>query len=51
MILKCQKCGHEWIYTGKSQWLTSCPLCKSLVNTQQNRGSKEETGGGMAPRD
>jgi ribosomal protein S27E len=37
MILKCQKCGHEWIYKGKSQFLTSCPLCKSLVKTQATK--------------
>jgi ribosomal protein S27E len=40
MILKCQKCGHEWIYQGKSKFLASCPVCKSLVNTQQKKDEK-----------
>lgn len=45
MILKCQKCGYEWIYQGKSKWLTTCPLCKAPVSTNQNRdATKEESG-------
>lgn len=42
--LKCQRCGHEWIYKGKSQYYAPCSNCKSSVNirTQQKVGGKKE---------
>jgi predicted nucleic acid-binding Zn-ribbon protein len=35
MILKCQRCGHEWDYKGKSGWWCSCPQCRTGVNIKK----------------
>lgn len=36
--LRC-KCGHEWIYKGKSEHYATCPRCHNLVNVKKARGS------------
>ena len=32
--LTCQGCKHTWPYTGKSEWYTSCPRCKTSVRVK-----------------
>lgn len=29
--LICQRCDHQWNYKGKSDYVTSCPICKTSV--------------------
>lgn len=35
MILKCQRCKHEWEYKGQKKWFTSCPECKTSVKIKE----------------
>jgi len=44
MKLKCQRCGYEWNYKGKSKWYTSCPKCKTSVKIKELRISDVEIG-------
>ena len=32
MNVKCEKCGHSWEYSGKTQWYLACPKCKNTIN-------------------
>ncbi len=32
--LTCKRCKHTWPYTGKSEWYTSCPRCKTSVRVK-----------------
>jgi hypothetical protein len=34
---KSPKCGYKWNYKGKSEWYTSCPMCKSMVNVRKRK--------------
>jgi len=29
--MTCPKCGYEWLYKGKSDWMVSCPKCKRVM--------------------
>ena len=40
IALKCPKCGHEWVYKGKSEWYTYCAMCRSLVSIKKHRIEK-----------
>jgi len=31
IILKCNKCGWEWVYRGKRTFYTNCPNCYRKV--------------------
>jgi ribosomal protein S27E len=33
--LKCKRCNHKWMYHGKSDWYTSCPICKAMVDVRK----------------
>lgn len=35
MLLKCGKCGHQWNYTGKSEYYASCPRCLNKVKVKE----------------
>lgn len=35
--LSCQRCSHKWNYSGKNQYVTSCPSCKTSVMVHKNR--------------
>lgn len=35
MDLKCQRCGYEWDYKGKSKWYASCPRCRTTVKVKE----------------
>ena len=37
MKLKCQRCGHNWDYKGKSKWYATCPMCKTSVNIKKQK--------------
>lgn len=34
LTLTCQRCEHEWDYTGQSQYYATCPCCKSSVKVE-----------------
>ena len=34
--LKCQRCLHEWPYTGKNEYFATCPHCRTYVNVKKN---------------
>jgi len=36
ITLNCQRCKYNWNYTGKAEWVTSCPRCKTSVMVNQN---------------
>ena len=44
MKLKCQRCGYEWDYKGKSKWYTSCPKCKTSVKIKEIQFTDVEIG-------
>lgn len=33
---KCKRCGHEWDYTGNSEWYTSCPKCRTSIKVKRD---------------
>ena len=35
MKVKCQNCGHEWDYKGKSEYYVTCPKCLYKVNLKK----------------
>jgi uncharacterized protein (DUF983 family) len=35
--LVCPRCGHEWMYNGKSVWYTSCGVCKGMINIRKKK--------------
>lgn len=35
--LRCQRCKHAWMYTGKKKWVTSCPNCHTSVSISKNK--------------
>ncbi|MCD6571810.1 MAG: hypothetical protein J7K62_00885 [Thermoplasmata archaeon] len=35
--LRCPRCGHEWIYRGKSKYYATCPNCLNKVNVRKHR--------------
>jgi len=37
MRLKCQRCGHEWEYTGKNKFVAPCAHCKTSVSIRKNK--------------
>lgn len=36
LTLTCQRCEHEWDYTGESQYYATCPCCKSSVKVDED---------------
>jgi len=47
MQIKCKRCNYEWDYSGKSEWYTSCPRCRTNVKVgsgpepNKNQSEKE----------
>lgn len=44
------KCGHEWIYGGRSKFYASCPKCHSTVVFNKKRkveNDKNKNGGAV----
>jgi len=35
--IRCNHCKHEWTYTGKRRYYTTCPECHYNVNILKNR--------------
>lgn len=46
MNIKCEKCGNQWVYKGRSKWYLTCPKCKNIVNInemiKQGRDKKQD---------
>jgi len=38
MKLKCQNCGNEWEYKGKSKYYATCTRCLRKVKVNQTEG-------------
>ena len=38
MIVKCNKCGKEWDYTGDNKTFCTCPDCRALVKIPKSDG-------------
>jgi hypothetical protein len=32
----CGKCSHSWDYTGKNQYVATCPICRSKLSIRKN---------------
>lgn len=48
VLLKCQRCGYQWEYKGKSEWYAPCSRCKTSVNIKKqkpNNNKKTENNG------
>lgn len=43
-ILKCKRCGNEWIYKGKSLFYAPCSICKTSINIKNNVTQSKLTG-------
>ena len=41
VIIKCQRCGYEWDYKGKSEWYAPCSRCKTSVNIKKQINKKK----------
>lgn len=42
--LTCQRCGHDWEYTGQSEHYCTCPNCKTSVSVRgSERAEPSET--------
>ena len=41
MELKCQKCDHEWNYSGESEYYATCPKCYRKVNIKKLKKKTE----------
>ncbi len=35
MEIKCDKCGHQWEYQGKTKWYLACPKCRNTININE----------------
>jgi DNA-directed RNA polymerase subunit RPC12/RpoP len=35
--MKCQRCGHDWLYTGRNPRYASCPRCRTTVIVEDNK--------------
>jgi acetyl-CoA carboxylase beta subunit len=40
--LKCQRCGHEWLYKGKQIYYACCPTCLSKVRIRRDVASAKQ---------
>jgi hypothetical protein len=38
----CHRCRHIWNYTGKNEYVASCPSCKTAVMIRKHRLSSTE---------
>jgi hypothetical protein len=34
MNVRCQRCAHEWDYTGNNPYRTVCPYCQTSVRVK-----------------
>ena len=39
---KCERCGHEWYYTGNTLYACSCPKCGTSVIIYKRKKKKNE---------
>ena len=38
--LCCQRCSHEWLYTGQNPYFTLCPHCRTTVRIRKKQDRK-----------
>lgn len=34
--MACSRCSHAWNYTGKNQYVATCPLCRTKLSIKKN---------------
>jgi len=39
VVLRCQRCGHEWTYNGLNPYVATCTYCCSRVWIKKNKVS------------
>jgi len=37
IILQCQRCSHQWTYTGRNPYFTLCTYCKTTVRLKKSK--------------
>ena len=42
--LRCHKCGHIWMYRGRSHYRTTCPACHITVYLDKCKITRGESG-------
>jgi hypothetical protein len=35
-LLKCQRCGYNWAYKGKNDYVATCPHCRTYVTIKKH---------------
>jgi len=40
VLLRCQRCSHQWSYTGRNPYFTLCPRCKTTVRMRKNSSDR-----------
>lgn len=40
--LVCQRCLHQWNYSGTNLYVATCPHCRTYVNVKKNRTKFKE---------
>ncbi len=43
--ISCNRCGHKWLYGGKSKFVCSCPKCRTSIILNPKR--KKISGGDL----
>jgi hypothetical protein len=39
--MACSRCSHAWNYTGKNQYVATCPLCRTKLSIKKNNRIKQ----------
>lgn len=37
ILLKCHRCKHEWGYSGKNEFIVTCPHCNTKVTMKKQQ--------------
>jgi hypothetical protein len=37
VFIKCQRCGHQWVYRGKNPFFTICTFCRTSISIKKNK--------------
>jgi hypothetical protein len=42
--MQCQRCSHEWTYSGENPYFTLCPRCRTTVSTRKKASQSAQVG-------
>ena len=51
--LRCHRCSYYWYYTGKNEYVVTCPHCRTKVSLSRKRSkiaNSSEKGSGIVTR-